>query len=341
MLLPRRAAFRLLAAGAFTFGVTNQKGHSSMTDAPIVQEKVLQSFYAILTKYHAAPVPTPLDRASAIAFVSANATAATPPEKMRKLMRLAIFYRLGETAPAFSRSLTGSEREPADVLRAALCLIALAWIGDAAQQAGAQRYYRSLQDRADVDSSKNVILEVVEAFGPRESTRFHRQWIQNAISSLEGSARAEAGAAGVQRTKLTRERINALTEYLNIELGLVDRAFAIRQQIEAAIPTSQVSPLVACSLANVPDSTPQLYWWASMRLLYLDPTLRGTIAETFYANAGPAGGDPAGVLIRARALRAAEYFGYPLPASDRSWLAGQPDTGTDPLALRPTYYPRP
>jgi hypothetical protein len=33
--------------------------------------------------------------------------------------------------------------------------------------------------------------------------------------------------------------------------------------------------------------------------------------------------------------RAGEYFGYSLPEPDPTWLAGQPDAGTDPLVLCP------
>ncbi len=340
MLLPRRATQRLLAAVALTFIATAQKEKATTMPPTPHDEKILQAYYDADTKYRAAPVPTPLDRAAAITFVNTRANRATPPDKLRKLMRLAVFYNLQETAAAFSSVLTGSERQQPDVLRSALCLVALAWIGDPGQQANAERYYRMLQDRADIDRDKNIMLEVVGAFGPRVGTSYHRQWIQGGMVALQRRLLQEQADHNVPGAKLVQEKINALTEYLNIQLAFVDRAFSIRQRIEATAPPSgQIQPLVAYSLATMADSTPQLSNWASMRLLRLDATLRALIEREFYrASSGRAGANPGADLIRARALRAAEYFGYSLPEPDRAWLAGQPDTGTDPLVLRPGYY---
>ncbi len=342
MLLPHRVALTVFAAAAFTMGATVQKRTTTMTPAPPSDEQALQAYYETAAKYHPDPVPTPLDRAAAITFVNSRTNRATLPEKMRKLMRLAVFYDLHETAPAFSSVLSGSESQRADLIRSALALIALAWIGNPGQQESAQQYYRGLQDRADVELDKNTMLEVVEAFGPREGTGSYRQWIQTAIGTLQRRLRQEQADNNVRGAKLTQED-QALTEDLNLQLVLVDRAFSIRQRVEASVPPSrQVPPLIAYSLANVAESTPQLSYWASMRLLRLQPTLGAQIAGEFYTvGSPPPGGDPAANLTRARALRAAEYFGYPLPDPDRTWLAGQPDTGTDPLVLRPRYYTRP
>ena len=115
----------------------------------------------------------------------------------------------------------------------------------------------------------------------------------------------------------------------------VDRAFSRRQRIDAMAPPAQIQPLVAYSLSTLKESSPQLSYWASMRLLRLDAALRSQIAGEFLAASSAHSSDD---LIRARALRAAEYFGSALTEEDRKWLAGQTDTGTDPLALRPRYY---
>jgi len=42
-------------------------------------------------------------------------------------------------------------------------------------------------------------------------------------------------------------------------------------------------------------------------------------------------------LLRARSLRAADYFGLPLAQADREWLDQQADDGSDIIALRPNW----
>lgn len=327
--LPRRTVLGLFAAGVFALRAKPQKGKRTMVPASTRDDERLQRYYDIQAKYHPDPVPAPLDRATAIAFVNARASRDTPLDKMRKLVRLAVFYNLQETAAAFNSALTGGERQPADVTRSALALVALAWI---APQSRYQEYYHSLQDRANIDLHREIMLEVVEAFGPREGTGYHRQWIQGAIRSLESHLKQEQADQNIPAAKLSQEKINALTEYLNLQLARVDRTFAIRQRTEAAAPSTQIAPLVALSLATIPEATPQLSYWASMQLLRLASTSRDRIAAEFLSQATARLGQD---LVRARALRAAEFLGQVLPESDRQWLAGQPDTGTDPLVLRP------
>ena len=330
----RRAALGWLGAGALALAATPQKGKPTMAPVPSHDDERLERFYDTETKYHAAPVPTPLDRSRAAAFVNSKVNRQESAEKLRKLVRLAVFYDLRECAGAFKGLLAGGETKPEEISRSALALIALAWIGDQAQQASAQGYYHGLQDRADIDTQRNLMLEVVEAFGPREGTAYHRQWVQSAIASLAQRGRqaeADHNTAGV---RLAREKINALTEYLNIQLPRVDRAFSIRQRIDAVDPATQVKPLVALALESTSESTPSLAFWASMRLLRLGPNVAGPIAAEF-ARQAAALARPGEELFRARALRAAEFFGQALAEPDSEWLAGQPDTLVDPLVLRP------
>ena len=111
MLLPHRVALTVFAAAAFTMGATVQKRTTTMTPAPPSDEQALQAYYETAAKYHPDPVPTPLDRAAAITFVNSRTNRATLPEKMRKLMRLAVFYDLHETArhfPAFCQAAKAS-----------------------------------------------------------------------------------------------------------------------------------------------------------------------------------------------------------------------------------------
>ena len=305
-----------------------------MAPVPSHDDERLQRFYDTETKYHPAPVPTPLDRSRAIGFVSSKTNRGESPEKLRKLMRLAVFYDLRESAGAFSGMLTGGENQPEDVYRSALALIALAWIGDQGQQAQAQGYYHGLQDRADIDRQRDLMLEVVEGFGPREGTGYHRQWVQTSIAGLAERGRQAKAGHNVAGAKLAQEKTNALTEYLNLQLPRVDRAFSLRQRIEAVDPPTQVKPLITLSLANTPEATTALSYWASMRLLRLGPNAAGPIAAEFSSQA-TALARPGQELFRARALRATEFFGQALSEPDYDWLAGQPDTLTDPLVLRP------
>jgi hypothetical protein len=296
-------------------------------------EKRLQAYYDADTKYVQAPVPTPLERDVAVAFINSHVNADTPPAKMRKLMRVAVFYDLRETAPAFASVLKGAESVPKDFVRSAMCLIALAWIGDPGQQGAARRYFHNLQERADVEENRDDMREVVEAFGPSEGTAAHRQWIQTAIIMLEGRLKQEESKNNVAGINLMREKIKELVEYLNVRLPVIERAFSFRQRIDAMQPPDrQIPPLVTYALGTIAGSSPEMSYWASMRLLRLDEPYRATIAEAF------AGAQPENEMIHARALRAAEFFGYALSDEARAWLETQPDPGADPLVLRPYKY---
>ena len=339
MLLPRRVLLgslcALFSAGTEAFGAPQQKRKPTMPPTATLDEKRLLAFFETSAKYDAAPVPTPLNRSVAVAFINAHANRTLSTQRMRKLARLAIFYHLRETAPTFLGVLTGKEDQPDDIVRAALCLIAVAWVGDAGQQTTAQRYFHGLQDRADVEIHRAVMLEVVEALGPREGTGAHRQWIQKAISVLEAQLQKAKASQDIPAMRLAETKINRLSEYVKFELAGVDRAFSRRERIDAMAPAMQIQPLVAYSLSTLNESTPQLSFWASMRLLGFDAALHSRIAAEFLAASTANVKDD---LLRARALRAAGYFGATLPEGDRHWLEAQPDSGVDPLALRPQRY---
>jgi len=332
--ISRRAALGWLGAGAFALRAAPQKGKRTMDPVPSHEDERLEHFYQTETKYHAAPVPTPLDRARAVGFVNSKVNRQETPEKLRKLMRLAVFYDLRECARAFAALLAGGETQPEEIARSAMALIALAWIGDAAQQASAQGYYHGLQDRADIDQQRSLMLEVVEAFGPREGTAYHRQWVQGAIASLTQRLRQAQADHNLGAADVAQEKINALTGYLNTQLARVDRTFSLRQRIDQVDPLTQVKPLATLYVANTTEATPPLSYWAAMRLLRLGPNSAGPIAAEFSGQAA-ALASPGKELFRARALRAVEFFGQALNESDSDWLATQQDTQTDPLALRP------
>jgi hypothetical protein len=333
---PRHRAARRLGAAALVVVLIAHGREPIMATALANDYASLQNYYTVEIKYHPAPVPTPLDRATAVQFVNEQVSPTTSLDRMRKLMRVAVFYDLHETAAAFRSVLTGNETAAVDVSRSALALIALAWIGTAAQRTDAQEYFHGLQRRADLNVHRDIMLEVVEAFGPREGTGSHRQWIQSGISALEGQMRREQAVNNIAAVRLADEKTNALSEYLNIQLAAVDRAFETRQRISTMSPGQEVPPLVDLAIAASPGSTPALSGWAAMQLLRLAPS-RIQIADAFHARAANFPGNEQ-ALYRARALRAADYFGRALSEGERQWLAGQSDPAVDPLVLRPNYY---
>ena len=333
----RRLVIRSVAACAVAVALTGQEGEHIMAAAPPEDYARLQAYYEVETKYLTAPVPTPLDRDAAVDFVNRSVNRETSLDRMRKLMRLAVFYDLHETAAAFSTVLTGAEASPTDVSRAALSLVAIAWVGTAVQQSEAQQYFHALQTRADVELHREIMLEVVEAFGPREGTAAHRQWIQAAIRALEGALRREQEKKNVRGARLTEEKINALTEYMAIQLDRVDRTFSIRARIDGMGPSQQIPPLVDLAVGATAEATPPLTYWSSMRLLRFGAQLRGEIAAEFRQQ-GERVSASGQELFRARALRAAVYFGGSLSNSESGWLSGQEDPGIDPLVLRPNFY---
>src|SRR5262245_28330801 len=125
----RRPVFALFNACALVSVATVHEGGRVMSAAQADDQLRLQNYYTAETKYQPTPVPTPLDRGAAVAFINANVTPTISPDRMRKLMRVAVFYNLGETAAAFRNVLTGRESAPTEIARAALAIIALAWIG--------------------------------------------------------------------------------------------------------------------------------------------------------------------------------------------------------------------
>jgi hypothetical protein len=307
---------------------------SRMTPQPPRDQVRLQAWFEVHSKYTPVPVPTPLDRAAAIAFVNEHVTTDTPPERLRKLMRLAVFYDLQETGPAFLTVMNKVPAQPGDMRAAAACIIALAWIGTPGQKTAARQFYHALQERADPERDRKIMLEITEAFGPFEGTASHRQWVEAGIHRLEGQLQQERATNNVRGIKLIQEKIKVLTEYIGVQLALVERGFGFRTRIDSSPETVQVQPLTAFAIAALPESTPELNWWASMKLLRLAPALHGQIAAEFLRQAGTLT-QPDKELYRERSLRAAQYFGNPLSETERAWLQTQPDPLVDPLVLRP------
>ena len=145
---------------------------------------------------------------------------------------------------------------------------------------------------------------------------------------------------------MVENRIDRLNEFAGLEVVNLEKANLIRAGIESlASEEARLLRLVEMYLDDTPDSTPRLAEWSGLKLLRVP--VREKIAPQFLAQAEKYGRrDPERQVeldaVRARALRAAEFFGAVLNKPAQQWLAGQSDAGTDLLALRPHWvYPAP
>lgn len=297
-------------------------------------------------KYHVLPVPTPLDRAAAAAFVATQLPLARSSEDVSKLARLAMFYDLKETADAFLSVAKLAGREPADPVRASAAVSAVAWIGDPDQFAQAQTQFAELVRQSDFETHRLALLDVNYALGPRVGSEPLKQAHSAAVARLRSQLAGLRQKGQPAEVTLLENRVARLEEFAGLEIANLDKANKIRSAIEA-LPgeAARLPRLVELYLDDTPDSTPQLADWAGLKLLRL--TEREIIGPEFLAQAGRynrRNPERQAELdaVRARALRAAEFFGVTLPKPEQEWLAGQKDAGTDLLALRSRWvYPAP
>ncbi len=313
--------------------------------APIPDQERLQGYLEADPKYDVAPIPVPVDRTLAARAITERVKPDLPPRTMEKLARLAVFYDLRETAPAFGSVLKLRESEAADYARSAQALIALAWIGDAAQWDYAQRYYRTVQERADPERDRAAMLAVCDALGPRENTDAHRQWISVRLAKVDREL-AEAQQKKTPQENWLENRRNDLREHLAFTVRDVDRDNAGRLRIAGMPPETRPQYLAPIYMRDpdLPGISPNLSYWAAMTLIRLAISgLRAQIGAEFarigakYDNKQAGDRQQAFDLLRARALRAMEFFGQPPDEASKKWLAAQADLGADLLALRPNW----
>jgi len=291
------------------------------------------------------PVPAVQDRAEAVRFVRQQLAPTQSLENLRKLFKLAVFYQLNETSDGFEKLLTGKEEDAADVSKAAVVLVTLAWIGNEAQIAHAQEYFNHLQTRADIEAQRHAMLEVCQALGSPAAIAQHRQWVSTHMQATERELAEAAREHRDRRVVGLRNEIDELEEYLGSDVARTENEIALRQRILQLSPGEQVSRLARLYLETEDDSTPGLAQWAAMtlqRLAIRAPDLRAHIARTFTERARehekPADpGDEEYELVRAKALRAAHLFGANVDAKELKWLQAQRDTGSDLLAWRPQW----
>ena len=303
------------------------------------EEQRLKSYLEAESKYAVAPIPAPVDLRTATQFVNNHVTGQLAPEKMSKLARLAILHDLRETAPAFMAILKNAEQKTIDFQRSAWALIALAWIANAEQLKFSQSYLPQLESRADVWETRLIMLDATEAFGPSEGTEKHRSWVLHEIERRKSLLSEYQTQNKQAETRGVQIQIDELEEHLNVRVAAVDRSNAIRSQVLGLLIEARISRLTALYLGTE-SVTPTLSAWAGFTLVRVanQDAHAGRIAAQFLTAAKQKEGaesDLQSLLIRARGLRAAEYFGGSLTAPDRQWLRAQADPGTDLLALRP------
>jgi hypothetical protein len=315
--------------------------HGVAADAPrtetakMTDHSRLHAYLHGEAKYHVLPVPTPLDRLPALTFVAEQLPTTRSAEEMGKLGRIASFYDLRETADAF---LSAAKAAKEDIPRAAAAIGAVAWEGNAEEFAEAQKEFSALLRRADVEQDRNILFETSFALGPRVGSEPLKQAIAGAVNDLRARLRTKSDP-------MLENRVARLEEFTGLELAELDQANKLRTTLEALPEDARRPRLVELYLDDSPDSTPRLAAWAGLKLLR--SPVRQTVAPEFLAQAAKYNRRDADRqaeldIVRARALRAAEYFGARLPDADRTWLASQKDMGTDLLALRPNWeYPAP
>jgi hypothetical protein len=338
---------RPLMIAAWILAVAKAGEYSVMAQALTQDEQRLRGYLNTSIKYHVVPVPAPLDRNAAVAMVRREVTPQQTVDKMRKLMRLAVFYDLQETADVFGALLNRQEKDAQSVVRSALAIRALAWIGTNQQRLFAENYFNHLLGIARVGPHRSELLAAADELGSGQAIANLKSWVSQAIRR-EQARLTEAKAKKNQAAKEgTEDRIDELEDFIASDVAAVEEGIGTRRKVIGSPGfQGQVSYPVSLYLEEAEEATPSLAYWAAMYLIRVAQQaaqMPPAIAQEFYHRAASQerAGDPQeGVVVRGRALRAAEFFGLKLDDANRAWLSRQPDEGTDPLALRPNWnYP--
>jgi hypothetical protein len=193
-----------------------------------------------------------------------------------------------------------------------------------------------------------LVLRAAYSLGPQESTENLKSAVRSAISSLQTRLQElkKAPTKTPAEIDVLESRQDRLEEFLNLEIPRLEQANAVRVSIDAMPEDKRIALLCGLYLGNSARATPPQVEWAAYKLVRLNAKLHPSIAKEFLAQAAlNHQTDPDRQthfdLVRARSLRAAEYFGAILEAPMKLWLVKQKDHGTDLLALRPDWeYPQ-
>ncbi len=365
---PRRSLLLSLMLAAALLGAACREKEKTMAHETDTQgaariDPRIEAYLKVETKYHIAPPPTGLAKATVEAALEARVTPAAGPATLKQLAALALYYDARAAAPAFAGLLSGREESPADQQRAATALVALGWLAaDAEARERAQSAFAGLLERARTAEPRAVLLPACDALSPGAALAAYQRWLGARIGELDDAI----AAAKKQGKELRDEQLlrDACQEFLAGPVKRLAAATAKRQELNGlADDAARIGPLAELYLGDITE----LNQWAGYRLIQLagrDADLRKAAAAAFLALAeklpvpppeaaaseaddadapadedeDEAEGDRREAALRlARCLRAAQFFGAALGEEQADWLKGEGDTGTDLLALRPDW----
>ncbi|MEX2220139.1 MAG: hypothetical protein WD749_15425 [Phycisphaerales bacterium] len=309
------------------------------------------------TRYSVAPIPTPVEPATAVAVVLPRITRAGSAETIRRVARMVIFHDLAATTGAWDRMLAGGEADPHTVAKSAWSVAALAWLGDQERRQRAAKAFGDLLLRADPERSHPDITEAALALGGDEQLQAMRTWLERRAAELEAQSKKPDPSRPPAAAQHLSVRADQLQQIVGMDIPGWKRTFATRAKAAALPPVPRAAKLAALYCETDEESDTPLVWWSACTLIRLpwkvdqdgkrapDPELRTAIAEAFLAIArAHEREDPDNQeeidLTRQRALHAAVFFGGVPTEQERLWLYKRPERGVDLLVLRPDFqYP--
>lgn len=314
-------------------------------------EERLRRYFGGESKYDILPVPTPVDRATAIQFVLERLSGSLGVRGITKLRRVSDLHDLEETAPGYMTILNKLETSGDDVARSAQAIVAITWSGTDAHKADAHRYFHSLLRRSKPDRDQKAVFLIFDAMGPKENLDRFKKWCDDFLEVLETEKKECEARSNTSAVESLKIRISNIEKYRDNSLEDLEAGLTMKKEIlDLKSADTQNTKLVDLYVNDEYDTDAGLAYWAAMTMVRLarhDPNRGARFAEGCQKRATEYSADGGKLkatydVRRARALRAAQFFGGHLNEADAAWLATQTDYGTDELALRPDWkYPNP
>ena len=308
----------------------------------------LERYLQAESKYNFAPVPMHLAKDDISAFVAEQFAAEHPlsNHRVQQLVQLAIHYELTEVADHLTSALQSNlDGESLDVQAATFAIEGLAWLGSENQLQLANDAFDSVTQRANWTSDTNLLLIAAFALNNNDSLECLRTTANRELNKVNDQITKLAESEDQQLVSALENYQAQLTEFASFELPELEEANLIREAIANADPAQAHPALIALYLETTDQATPALATWAAQTL----NRLRGKPEQIELAaqlkniaDAQPVDDDPESGpnLTRARAMRAAIFFGWQADEETVLWLAKVGDTGFDLLANRPQWkYP--
>lgn len=322
-------------------------------------QKRVEAYLEADTRYSVAPIPTPVDPATATLLLLPVIVRTSDAEHLARASRMAVFHDLTGTAESWSKMLAGGEADAQGVNKTAWAVVALAWLGDPAQRVKTAAAYNDLLLRADPEPSQAELTEAALALGTPPALDALKACIERRAAKLEADAKRPEPGRPPEAARHLSIRADQLLQLVRVQLPRWKRALQARARAEAIPPAPRAAKLAALYCETDPESDTPLVWWSACalnRLAYTtdkdgkrqpDPDLRKAIVDAFLAIARThEKEDPDKQeeidFTRQRALHAAVFFGGVPTEQERLWLYTRPELGVDLLVLRPDFeYPAP